>query len=192
MSVTGVLLMYEKQIIAWADQREYRAAPPSPGAARLPDESPARGSPRDARPAFPPRVTFRADPTRPGSVRVSDAKRRVYVNPYTGEVLGAGIARGVRDFLPRRSRTGIAGSARTAKTAPTGRAITGRLQPGVSVPRHAAASISGCRETGRGRSVRAVTWFRGGLAGKARDFNWHNVFGFWWPCRCSSSCCPAL
>jgi uncharacterized iron-regulated membrane protein len=24
-----------------------------------------------------------------------------------------------------------------------------------------------------------VLWFRGGLAGKARDFNWHNVIGFW-------------
>ena len=24
-----------------------------------------------------------------------------------------------------------------------------------------------------------VLWFRGGLPGKARDFNWHNVIGFW-------------
>ena len=24
-----------------------------------------------------------------------------------------------------------------------------------------------------------VLWFRGGLAPKARDFNWHNVIGFW-------------
>ncbi len=28
-------------------------------------------------------------------------------------------------------------------------------------------------------SVRAVLWFRGGLQGKARDFNWHNTSGFW-------------
>ena len=27
--------------------------------------------------------------------------------------------------------------------------------------------------------VRQVLWFRGGLAGKARDFNWHNVIGIW-------------
>lgn len=27
--------------------------------------------------------------------------------------------------------------------------------------------------------VRAVSLFRGGLQGKARDFNWHNVIGFW-------------
>ena len=24
-----------------------------------------------------------------------------------------------------------------------------------------------------------VLWFRGGLAPKARDFNWHNVIGIW-------------
>jgi uncharacterized iron-regulated membrane protein len=26
---------------------------------------------------------------------------------------------------------------------------------------------------------RNVLWFRGGLASKARDFNWHNTIGFW-------------
>jgi uncharacterized iron-regulated membrane protein len=29
------------------------------------------------------------------------------------------------------------------------------------------------------RHLRPIMWFRGGLAPKARDFNWHNVFGFW-------------
>ena len=24
-----------------------------------------------------------------------------------------------------------------------------------------------------------MTWFRRGLSPKARDFNWHNVIGFW-------------
>jgi uncharacterized iron-regulated membrane protein len=28
-------------------------------------------------------------------------------------------------------------------------------------------------------SLRAVTWFRRGQKAKARDFNWHNVIGFW-------------
>ena len=27
--------------------------------------------------------------------------------------------------------------------------------------------------------LRNITWFRGGLPGKARDFNWHNTIGFW-------------
>ena len=29
------------------------------------------------------------------------------------------------------------------------------------------------------RKVRPVLWFKGGLKGKARDFNWHNVMGLW-------------
>ena len=27
--------------------------------------------------------------------------------------------------------------------------------------------------------MRPIMWFRGGLAGKARDFNWHNAIGLW-------------
>jgi uncharacterized iron-regulated membrane protein len=29
------------------------------------------------------------------------------------------------------------------------------------------------------RQVRNIAWFRGGLRGKARDFNWHNAIGIW-------------
>ena len=29
------------------------------------------------------------------------------------------------------------------------------------------------------QAIRSVTWFRRGLTGKARDFNWHNVIGIW-------------
>ncbi|MBO0800857.1 MAG: PepSY domain-containing protein, partial [Blastocatellia bacterium] len=39
MSATGVLLTYEKQIIAWADMRGHRVAPPSAESARLPLET---------------------------------------------------------------------------------------------------------------------------------------------------------
>lgn len=39
-------------------------------------------------------------------------------------------------------------------------------------------SACGGRAPGRGRKW-GVTWFRRRLPGKARDFNWHNVIGFW-------------
>jgi uncharacterized iron-regulated membrane protein len=38
MSVTGVVLTYEKQITAWAD-RHYRVTPPSSGVRHLPVET---------------------------------------------------------------------------------------------------------------------------------------------------------
>ncbi len=37
MSVTGVLLTYERQLIEWSNS-DYQSAPPSPGAPRLPVE----------------------------------------------------------------------------------------------------------------------------------------------------------
>src|SRR5215471_16040634 len=39
MSFTGVLLAYERQIIAWADTRGYDARPPAADATRLPIET---------------------------------------------------------------------------------------------------------------------------------------------------------
>src|SRR5262245_34277808 len=36
MSVTAALLTYEKQIVAWADKRNYRVTPPSGESSRLP------------------------------------------------------------------------------------------------------------------------------------------------------------
>ena len=65
-----------------------------------------------------------------------------------------------------------------AKTAPS-REPSRALAISVSFSWLSAASICGGRESGRGRSIKNVLWFRRGLAGKARDFNWHNVFGFW-------------
>jgi uncharacterized iron-regulated membrane protein len=29
------------------------------------------------------------------------------------------------------------------------------------------------------KRVRPIIWFRGGISGKARDFNWHNAIGLW-------------
>ena len=38
MSVTGVLLTYERQLIAWSDSG-FRSSPPAQGAARLPSRT---------------------------------------------------------------------------------------------------------------------------------------------------------
>ena len=46
MSVTGVLLTYERQIVAWADTRDYRVGAAVAGAPRLPLERCSRARPR--------------------------------------------------------------------------------------------------------------------------------------------------
>jgi uncharacterized iron-regulated membrane protein len=174
MSVTGVLLTYEKQIVAWAD-RGFRASPPSPDARRLPVEE-LVAKVREARPdAKPASLTLRADPSQPASFSMG-REGVLYVDPYTGAVLGEGSA-GVRQFFHEVTDwhrwLGAHGDRRPAARAVTGASNLAFLFLVVSGfylwwPRTWSAS-----------AVRAVTLFQGGLAGKARDFNWHNVIGVW-------------
>lgn len=172
MCVTGVALMYERQIIAWADG-EFRSAPPASGAPRLAPEA-IISAVSQAASAPPASVIVSAAPTAP--VEASMAGRVVYFDAYSGAKLGEGD-RSIRSFF--RSVTdwhrwlSMQGPQR-----PTGRAITGAsnlifffiVLSGLYLwlPRRWNAA-----------NLRAVLLFRGGLAGRARDFNWHNVIGFW-------------
>jgi len=101
----------------------------------------------------------------------------VFVNPYSGEVLGEGNGQGMRDFFRTvvewHRFVAMAGDSR-----PTGRAITG-----VSNLMFLVIVVSGLflwwPRTWTSAALRNILWFRGGLAGKTRDFNWHNTVGFW-------------
>jgi uncharacterized iron-regulated membrane protein len=173
MSVTGVLLTYEKQIIAWADKRTYRVAPPSAESSRLPLDT-LLAKVREARPeASLSTVTLRADADAPMAVGAG-REGTILVNQYTGEVLGEG-SKQVRTFF--RTITdwhrwlGAGGENRAVAKAITGACNLGFLFIVVSGfymwwPR-------------KWEQVRSVIWFRRGLPGKARDFNWHNVIGIW-------------
>jgi uncharacterized iron-regulated membrane protein len=174
MSVTGVLLTYEKQIAGWADTRDYRVAPPSPEARRLPVEELLAGL-RQTEPAPPTGVTVRADPTEPVAVAFAGG-RTVFLDPYTGRVLGGG-ATAVRGFF--RTMTdwhrwlGTQGDGRAV-----GKAITGACNLAFLFLVASGLYLWWPRNWAW-KAVRSVTWFRRGLSGKARDFNWHNVIGFW-------------
>src|SRR5262245_55137015 len=94
MSVTGVLLTYERQIIAWADTRNYQIAPPFPGAARLSVEA-MLAKVRESQPdANITTVTLQTDASEPAAVAFAaspgaapGSARTVFVNSYTGAVL---------------------------------------------------------------------------------------------------------
>lgn len=174
MSVTGVLLMYEKQITLWADTRNYRAEPPS-GATRLSVETLINGVRQSQPDAVPATITLRSDPTYPATLSFAGG-RNLFVNPYTGDIWGEG-SKGVRDFF--RTMTdwhrwlGAQGENRAV-----GRAITGACNLGFLF-----LVISGFYlwwpKKLRWTQIRNVIWFKRGLSSKARDFNWHNVIGFW-------------
>jgi uncharacterized iron-regulated membrane protein len=175
MSVTGVLLMYEKQIIAWADTRSYQAGPSSPGASPLPIET-LLTRVREQRPNVTPATVVRkADPNAPVALGLG-REGNIYVNAYTGAILGAG-SQGTRDFF--RSMTDWhRWLAMSGENRATGRAITG-----ASNALFLFIVISGFYlwfpRKWNWAQFRNVLWFRRRLPSKARDFNWHNVIGFW-------------
>jgi uncharacterized iron-regulated membrane protein len=177
MSVTGVLLTYEKQIIYWADTRGYHASPPSPSTPRLPVET-LLAKAKEARPtATPATVTLRSDPSAPAEVGMG-REGNLFINSYTGEVLGGGSTgvraffRGVTDWHRWLGASGE-GSGRTI-----GRAITGAANFIFLFIVVSGFYLWWPRKWTR-RLLRRVTWFQRKLPSRARNFNWHNVIGFW-------------
>jgi uncharacterized iron-regulated membrane protein len=173
MSVTGVLLTYEKQMVAWAE-RLPAAAVPAPDAPRVTVEA-LLARAREARPnAAPTALTVRVDPRDPVTVAFG-RDGQMLLNPYTGEVV-AGATRlraffhGVTDW---HRWLGAHGDLR-----PAGRAITGASNL-VFLVLVLTGAYLWLPRAWTWAQVRAVAWFRGGLGGKARDFNWHNVVGLW-------------
>lgn len=173
MSITGVLLAYERQVMSWVD-RAARSAPPRPGASRLPmDAMLTRVSSQHN--GTPSAVTLRVDAAAPAEV--SFGRDHVFlVDTYTGRVLGESSAT-ARLFFQKVENwhrwLGASDEHRAGARAVTGACNLGFLLLVVSGP-----FLWLPRRWSR-QNVRAVAWFRGGLSGRARDFNWHNVIGIW-------------
>lgn len=173
MSITGVLLTYEKQMIAWAD-RDLRLGAVPEGATRLP-LSELVGRVAEARQAIPTGIVVESDSAAPVALQYRRAPV-VYVNPYSAEVLGEGGQR-MRAFMAA-NREWHRWLAASGDNRPAGRAITGAanvvflflVMSGLCLWLPKAFSW---------RHLRPILWFRGGLTGKARDFNWHSAAGFW-------------
>jgi uncharacterized iron-regulated membrane protein len=173
MSVTGVLLTYERQIIAWAD-RGYQSTKSSPEAKRVPVET-LLTTLLDKEQALPATLMLRAEPDAPAEASFG-RERTVFLNVYTGEVLGEG-SHSVRSFFRTVTDWHRWLGARDENRA-AARAITG------------AGNLAFLFLVASGfylwfprkwtwRRVRPTVFFRRGLEGKARDFNWHNVIGSW-------------
>jgi uncharacterized iron-regulated membrane protein len=175
MCVTGVLLAYEKQITLWADTHSFKSDRPSNDARHLPVATLIENA-RNSRGSAPASITLRSDPSAPAEVGFGRETTPLFVNPYTGRVLGEGSQR-VRRFI--RTTTdwhrwlGAKGDNRNVA-----RAITGACNLGFLF-----LVISGFYlwwpRNWNLKSVRNVVWFKRGLPAKARDFNWHNTIGFW-------------
>jgi uncharacterized iron-regulated membrane protein len=175
MSVTGTLLTFQQSVLKLVERSQRSVDPPSTGAPRL-DVDTLLARVRSAVPdAEPTTVTLDSDPRVTAAVALGQ-RGTVFVNPYTGDVLGWGSPRArafYRSVTSWHRYLSVEGENRA-----TARAITGACNAAFLV-----LALSGIYlwwpKQWTWRHVSAVTLFRFGLSGKARDFNWHNVIGFW-------------
>lgn len=174
MSATGVLLTYQRQITAWADTRGLDGSAPSTVSERLPAETLLASAPA-IEGGEPTAITWYSDADAPAMIAYGRVGR-AYVNAYTGELLGRGSG-SVREFFTLMTDW-HRWLARSGEERDSGRAITGAANLGFLFIVISGLYLWWPRNWNRA-ALRNITVFRSGLRGKARDFNWHNVIGFW-------------
>jgi uncharacterized iron-regulated membrane protein len=162
MSVTGVLLAYEKQVTAWAD-RGFIDGAGLPGSARVPVATLIAATQEANGGKMPSSLTFYSDSR---AVAAATNGPTIYVDSVSGKILGSGATveffRSVKQWHRYLSMSGHSRA--------TGAAITG------------AATLVGVFLVAAGLYLwfpYRTLWFKTGLNGKARNWNWHNVIGFW-------------
>jgi uncharacterized iron-regulated membrane protein len=174
MSVTGTLLTFQQSVLKIVERSQRFVEPPAT-AARL-DVDTLLARVRQAVPdAEPTTVTLDSDPRVSASVALGQ-RGTIFVNPYTGDVLGSGSVRArafYRSVTSWHRYLSVEGEHRA-----TARAITGACNAAFLVLAVTGFYLWWPRQW-TWRHVSAVVLFRSGLRAKARDFNWHNVIGFW-------------
>ena len=174
MSVTGVLLTYERQMLAWADRSHDRE--PVPGAVRQPIDALVAAAKLHSPQFEPSSVTVVNDPAAPATVSAGRSGT-LYVNPYTGEVSERSAER-LRAFFGAVTGWHRWFNASGDNRGPA-RAITG-----ASNLLFLFLIVSGLYlwlpRVWKWAAFKTRLLFNAQAgSGKARDFNWHHVFGMW-------------
>ena len=170
MSVTGILLAYERQIIESAAQGNRIEAVSTPRLDADKLAGLARTSlPGDARMT----MVFEADPSQP-VVGQAGRDASVLLNPYTGSVIDAAqSARGFFRVVENWHRW-MGGESRS------GRATLMDLANLLFLFIVASGIYLWLPAVWRWRTFRGLMLFQTRYVnGKVRDFNWHHVFSFW-------------
>lgn len=174
MSFTGVILMYEPQIAEYSEWQQRWVTPPGPEVKRLAlDDLVAkiRAANPESRPAA---ITVKSDPA--ASVIVNLGRENtIFVNPYTGDLLG-GLSTThhfMHEIVDWHRWLGMEDEGRA-----TGKAITGACNLAFFW-----LAVTGVYlwwpQSWKWRGLKTSLLFNRRLTGKARDWNWHNVIGFW-------------
>jgi uncharacterized iron-regulated membrane protein len=174
MCVTGALLAFERQIIEYSES-DVRHVAVREGVTRLTPQQVIEKL-REARPDSKPSALSTIN--EPGAAWLFNLGREghVYIDPYTGNITGEGnkSVRGLMTELRNWHRyVALSGDGR-----PVGKAITGAANLLFLFLAISGIYIWMPRQL-RWNSIKSVIWFKRGLTGKPRNFNWHNTIGFW-------------
>jgi uncharacterized iron-regulated membrane protein len=173
MAATGVVLSFERQIIDFMD-RDIRSVsiPNNPQPSPLND---LLESVRRAEVGDPTAIVLRNEPQASTQLSIGRGKT-VYVDPYSGAVLGFSsvTAHGFFFAVERLHR---------ALGAPLGSKSLGHWLAAISNLVFGVLILLGVvlwlPRNWTWKAVRASTFFRRGLRGRALEWNWHNVLGIW-------------
>jgi len=174
MSVTGALLSFERNIIEFSE-RDRRYVGAFANSRRLPPQQIIEKV-RIARPeAKATAMTITNEPNAAWQFNLG-REGQLYINSFTGEIVGEGnkTVRGIMSELRNWHRY----VALTGELRPIGKALTGAANLLFLFLAISGIYIWMPRKLNL-RRIKPVAWFRRGLRGKARNFNWHNTIGFW-------------
>ncbi|MFQ3225113.1 MAG: putative iron-regulated membrane protein [Lentimonas sp.] len=174
MSVTGIAIAFEEEILEWVDRDVSHVTIPQDGLKLSIHEM--LSTLAEQRPDFEPNyVNIPSAPERAYGFHFGRSEP-VYVNPYTAEVADSN-RKGAHDIIHTLEEWHRFLGMKEGHL-PIGRFITG-----VSNLAFLVLCISGLylwfpRQWGA-RSLKSILLLKRGAKGKARDYNWHNTLGFW-------------
>lgn len=173
MAATGLLISFERQITEAADG--FHLSPPAADTPRLAMEA-LHAKLRAAEPgARPTGFLLNAEPA--GAAGFQFGKdRTVFINPWTGEVLGEGAV-GTRAIFKQVTAL-HRWLALTGEAKDVGQAITSAAALGFLFILLSGLFLWFPKVWSRA-ALKAIATLRPGLKGRARDWNWHNALGIW-------------
>ncbi|MEW6734366.1 MAG: PepSY-associated TM helix domain-containing protein [Acidobacteriota bacterium] len=174
MAVTGIILAFEPQIVRFTERNVRTVSPLENGARHLGAQA-LFAKVHEIKPGVKPTsLTLQADPTAAAVITLG-REGVLYLNPYTGELIGKGSK--TRYFFQKITDWhrwfALEGESRAI-----GRAITGACSIAFFILAITGIYIWWPKKWTKQQLTMAMV-FKSGLKGRARDFNWHTVIGFW-------------
>ncbi len=175
MSFTGTAIAFQDEVVTYAERDAMLVSPPISGATRRPLAE-LIGHARAAKPDSQPVImTVSSDPTQ--VVQVGFGRDgTLNINPYTGEVHEPSATKWRAFFLTmERWHRFLARNG--------GQRVLGKAVNDACNAAFLFLALSGLflwwPRKWRTKGLKRSLWFLRDATGRARDWNWHNVIGFW-------------